>query len=50
MNMFRLGDYIYCSYFIFLNKEDDNKFIQQKVLLTMKKDSSNELVSYKIFN
>ena len=50
MNMFRLEDYIYCSHLVFLGKNDDHKMLQKELLLLMKKNSINEVISYKVLD
>ena len=48
MNMFRFEDYIYCSHFVFLKRDEEMKMIHQPVVLVMKENSPNELSSYNI--
>ncbi len=48
MNMFRVDDIIYCSHFVFLNKDGKCDMIRSKIALKLKPDSDKEIVGYYI--
>ncbi len=48
MNMFQTDDIIYCSHFVFLNKEGKTEMIRSAVALKLKSASSQEINGYYI--
>ena len=50
MNMFRVGDQLFCRHFVFLNENGQTKPIQTAVVLKLAPGSNNRIVGYFLKN
>ena len=46
MNMFRIDDVIFCSYFVYLSDNSDEKIINSAVALKLAEGSNRKIVGY----